>query len=210
MSEENISETLNVIMLGDSSVGKSTLARRFTYDIFEENLSATLGIELYKKVVTIDEEKYLYKIWDTCGQERFRAISKNYYRTADGVMVLFSLSCQKSLENVSEWIKSIKENNDDDVPIIIIGTKSDLPKTIDENTITYLENTHHIYLKHIECSAKDNYNVELVFMELAKQIALLKKRERIKKEATKKEITHIHLQEETKPKKKKCCGKEKS
>ena len=84
-------EHFKIIMIGDSSVGKTTLMRRYIEGIYNVKTLSTIGIELFKKEVSIQNKNYVMKIWDTCGQEKFRAISKNYYHNADGIMLLFDI-----------------------------------------------------------------------------------------------------------------------
>ena len=98
----NSLETISIIMIGDTSVGKSTLMKKFISGQFSDSLAPTLGVELYKKEVTIDEKQYLYRIWDTCGQERFRSLSKTYFRNSDGIMLLFDLNSSNSFENLNK------------------------------------------------------------------------------------------------------------
>ena len=80
-------DSINIIIIGDTNVGKTTLMKRYINDKFTENIIPSLGIELYRKIKEINGKKYLIKIWDTCGQERFKALTQNYYRNADGVMI---------------------------------------------------------------------------------------------------------------------------
>ena len=129
-------ETISIIMVGDTSVGKSTLMKKFISGQFSDSLAPTLGIELYKKEITIDEKQYLYRIWDTCGQERFRSLSKSYFRNSDGIMLLFDLNSQSSFDNLNSWFISIKESGAEDIPLILVGTKCDLYNNITEETIS--------------------------------------------------------------------------
>ena len=102
--------SLKIIMIGDYSVGKTTLLQRFTEGIYNEKTLSTIGIELFKKEISINNKKYIMKIWDTCGQEKFRSISKNYYHNADGIMVLFDINSKFSFEHLYDWIESLNQN----------------------------------------------------------------------------------------------------
>ena len=128
-------ETISIIMVGDTSVGKSTLMKKFISGQFSDSLAPTLGIELYKKEVTIDEKQYLYRIWDTCGQERFRSLSKTYFRNSDGIMLLFDLNSTNSFDNLNSWFVSIKDSGAEDIPLILVGTKCDLEANVSEESI---------------------------------------------------------------------------
>ena len=114
-------DSINIIIIGDTNVGKTTLMKRYINDKFSENIIPSLGIELYRKIKEINGKKYLIKIWDTCGQERFKALTQNYYRNADGVMILFDSNNIKSFQNLNFWLNSLKEYSSKNYPLIIIG-----------------------------------------------------------------------------------------
>ena len=137
-------ETISIIMIGDTSVGKSTLMKKFISGHFSDSLAPTLGIELYKKEITIDEKNYLYRIWDTCGQERFRSLSKTYFRNSDGIMLLFDLNSPESFENLNSWFISIKESGCEDIPLILVGAKCDLECKLSEEDINNFVNNNKI------------------------------------------------------------------
>ena len=127
MNEKRIDTTyedsLSIILIGDPSVGKTSLMKRykkttncrFIDNTFSENLLNTLGVELFQKVV-----------WDTCGQERLRALTANYYRNADGIMLLFDLTQISTFNNLQNWIESVQEKVQDQLPLVIVGNKTDL------------------------------------------------------------------------------------
>ena len=198
----NSLETISIIMIGDTSVGKSTLMKKFISGQFSDSLAPTLGVELYKKEVIIDEKQYLYRIWDTCGQERFRSLSKSYFRSSEGIMLLFDLHSINSFENLNSWFNSINDSGCEDIPLIVVGTKCDLKNNIkEENINNFVDNNKRIH-KYFKCSAKDNIGVEEPFLELGQLIIKLK----INKERTNSrlKITKSKTIEE-KVKKKKCC-----
>ena len=80
---------------------------------FSNATSATLGVDFYMKSLSIDNTKDVQlQLWDTCGQERFRSIAKSYFRRADGVVLMYDVTCEQSFLNVREWIQSINDNSD--------------------------------------------------------------------------------------------------
>ena len=165
-------ETISIIMIGDASVGKSTLMKRFITGNYSDSLAPTLGVEIYKKDITINNKNYLYRIWDTCGQERFRSLSKSYFQNTDGIMLLFDLNNIDSFNNLYIWFTSINECGCDDIPLVIVGTKNDLECKISDELINNFENNGYKNnkLKVFKCSAKNNSGVEEPFMELADKI----------------------------------------
>ena len=196
-------ETISIIMVGDTSVGKSTLMKKFISGQFSDSLAPTLGIELYKKEITIDEKQYLYRIWDTCGQERFRSLSKSYFRNSDGIMLLFDLNSQSSFDNLNSWFISIKESGAEDIPLILVGTKCDLYTNITEETISNFVSQNKTIQKYFKCSAKENIGIEEPFIELGKLVVkqILPSRERTNSKIKIKKSKSMEIQ---KPKKK-CC-----
>ena len=98
------SVSLNIIIIGDTSVGKTTLMKRFIDGVYNEKILSTLGVELFRKQVKINEKDYVFKIWDTCGQERFRTLTKNYYKNAEGIMLLFDIHSLDSFPHLNNWM----------------------------------------------------------------------------------------------------------
>ena len=173
-------DSISIIIIGDSKVGKTTLMKRYINGNFTENIIPSLGIELYRKIKEINRKKYLIKIWDTCGQERFKALTQNYYRNADGVMLLFDSNNIESFHNLNIWLNSLKEYSIKNFPLIIIGTKSDLPINVHDNDINLFCNQFNI--KWFRTSAKTGENISLSFDFLTKEILNIKdnNREKIK------------------------------
>ena len=173
-------DSISIIIIGDSKVGKTTLMKRYINGNFSENIIPSLGIELYRKIKEINRKKYLIKIWDTCGQERFKALTQNYYRNADGVMLLFDSNNIESFHNLNIWLNSLKEYSSKNYPLIIIGTKSDLPINVHDNDINLFCNQFNI--KWFRTSAKTGENISISFDCLTKEILNIKdnNREKIK------------------------------
>ena len=201
MSTDSESEKISIIMIGDTSVGKSTLMRKFISGQFSDSLAPTLGIELYKKEITINDKQYLYRIWDTCGQERFRSLSKNYFHNSDGIMLLFDLNSKNSFDNLDKWFNSIKESGCEEIPLILVGTKCDLKNMISEELINNFINENQSIQKYYKSSAKDNIGIEEPFIELGKLI--IKKNGNIQR-TNSKIIIKKSSSNNIKPKKK-CC-----
>jgi Ras-related protein Rab-18 len=161
-------EPFKIIMIGDTSVGKTSLMRRYIEGIYNEKTLSTIGIELFKKEVSIQNKNYVMKIWDTCGQERFRAISKNYYHNADGIMLVFDINFRKSFDNLSGWIGSIYQNTSKDTPLIIVASKCDLEHLVTDQEIEEYSTKNKV--KVFKTSSKDNINVEATFLYLGEEI----------------------------------------
>ena len=99
-----------LITLGDSLVGKSCLIIRYIEDKYFTNYLSTIGFDLKYKLVSLNNgEKLKLTIHDTAGEERFRALSKNYIKKADGILVVYDITNKNSFLNVENWIKCAKD-----------------------------------------------------------------------------------------------------
>ncbi|TRY99429.1 hypothetical protein DNTS_022986 [Danionella cerebrum] len=115
-----------VVLAGDAAVGKSSFLLRLCKNEFKSNTSATLGVDFQMKTLVVDGVETVLQLWDTAGQERFRSIAKSYFRRADGVLLLYDVTCEKSFLNVREWVSIIEDVSQDGIPIMIVGNKTDL------------------------------------------------------------------------------------
>ena len=135
MTKEEII-SFKILLLGDSTVGKTAFILRFCEDKFDEDSLTTIGLDQKNKYVKRGDKKIELHIWDTAGQERFRAIAKNLYKGADGILLMYDMSNLVSFNHIKEWINSIKESVDiSKIALIIVGNKCDLTTqeiTVDE------------------------------------------------------------------------------
>ena len=156
----------SVILVGDSGVGKTSILKRFINGEFTEKMQCTIDIEFKTKNLKIDKNLYAnLKIFDTAGQEKYRALTKSYFRNADGVILVFDLTDENSFNRINKWINDINENSEN-VEIILVGNKADLnDRQISKTKAENLANEKNY--KYIETSAKDGTNILLLFEELA-------------------------------------------
>jgi small GTP-binding protein len=166
----NYDHIFKVLLLGDSSVGKTCFLLRFSDETFTENHISTIGLDYRLKMVSVNEAKIKLQIWDTAGQDRFRAITKNYYKGAHGIILLYDVTNINSFNNIKNWISQIKENSTEKVKICLVGNKCDMTgmRKIQYEDGEKLAQEHD--LKFIESSAKNNINVEETFKYLIDEI----------------------------------------
>ena len=112
---EDISLTLKVIVLGSSNVGKTAILNRYFKDEFRETPLSTIGIDFQTKFFKFDSKKIKVNYTDTAGQEKFHAISLNYLKATNGVILVFDITNKESFDLLEEWIKALKENNKFDI-----------------------------------------------------------------------------------------------
>ncbi|KAM5193955.1 ras and EF-hand domain-containing protein [Mantella aurantiaca] len=165
-----------IVLAGDAAVGKSSFLMRLCKNEFRGNTSATLGVDFQMKTLVVDGEPTLLQLWDTAGQERFRSIAKSYFRRADGVLLLYDVTCEKSFLNVREWIDMIEDATNDSIPIMMVGNKADLRQTLSEQghkcvPTSYGEKLSMTYgALFCETSAKEGSNIVEAVLHLARDV----------------------------------------
>ena len=163
-----------VVLIGDSGVGKSNLLSRFTRNEFNLDSKSTIGVEFATRSIQVDSKTIKAQIWDTAGQERYRAITSAYYRGAVGALLVYDISKHQTYENVTRWLKELRDHADTNIVIMLVGNKSDLRHLRAVPTEEAKEFASQNGLSFIETSALDASNVELAFQnELTGKRALL-------------------------------------
>ena len=116
-----------MILLGEAYVGKTSILSRFIGEKFSESYHCTIGVEYKIKSILIDAYTSAeLKIWDTCGAEQFRSLTRQYYRVAQGSIIVFDLTKKETFLYIQKWIKELNNNGNANIPILIVGNKSDL------------------------------------------------------------------------------------
>ncbi|KAL9547761.1 Ras-related protein Rab-11A [Mucor bainieri] len=152
-----------VVLIGDSSVGKTNLLGRFTRNEFNLESKSTIGVEFATRSVEVDNKVIKAQIWDTAGQERYRAITSAYYRGAVGALLVYDISKHSTFESVSRWLKELRDHADANIVIMLVGNKSDLRHLRAVPTEEAKQFATENGLSFIETSALDATNVELSF-----------------------------------------------
>ena len=118
---------LKLLLIGDGSVGKTSLLGRYTDDTFSEQWISTIGIGFKTKTLELDSMRVKCQIWDTAGQERFRTITTSFFRGAHGIALCFDTTSTSSFVSISKWMQQVMESADQGVRLILVGTKTDKP-----------------------------------------------------------------------------------
>ena len=167
-----------VILIGDSTVGKSSLLRRFTDETFAEVSDPTVGVDFFAKLVKMSDGTAIkLQLWDTAGQERFRSITKSYYRNSVGVLVVYDICNKESFSHISTWMSEAKRHIEPHKAVfVLVGCKYDIAKKdktgnvreVSEEEAKEFAETNGI--NHFETSARTGLNVDEVFSCLSQTI----------------------------------------
>lgn len=115
-----------LLLIGDSSVGKSCLLLRFADDSYVDTYISTIGVDFKIRTIDLDGKTVKLQIWDTAGQERFRTITSSYYRGAHGIIIVYDVTDMESFNNIKQWLSEIDRYASDNVCKLLVGNKCDL------------------------------------------------------------------------------------
>ena len=209
VNDSRIFYKFKVILLGDSGVGKTSLLSRYMDEEFSDK-QCTINADFKIKSIQIDPfTSAQITIWDTCGQEKYRSMTRQYFKDAHGIILMFDISDKRSFSNLEGWLEDIKENSiKDDVSIVIVGNKTDLKfRNIKHETAVEFCKTNGI--TYCETSSKEGLNIESPFETVTKEI--IEKKKIIKKYNNNDDTEKIlvnkkkDIKEQKREKELKCC-----
>lgn len=184
-------QTIKLVLLGESGVGKSSLALRFVSNQFKPYSESTIGASFMSKAITVDDvdedaknssslekqtdkvqvpRSIIFNIWDTAGQEKYHSLAPMYYRGAGAAVVAYDVTNRVSFDTMQKWVDELRINGPSDIVLAICGNKSDLSseRTVNEDEArTFAENVGGFY---IETSARDRINILELFERVASKV----------------------------------------
>jgi len=185
-----------ILIVGDINSGKTAILDQFTNGHFDGCYISTIGIDFNVKIIALDEDtKVKLQVWDTCGQERFRALTRSYYRNAHAVIIVYDITNRSTFEKAKIWIKEVENYVDNSVLVVLVGNKTDL---FLERQIHYFDGhklAEENFMHYFETSAKYDNNIETLFRFIADTLYNTVKTQKFK----------AKLLLENKNKKKSCC-----
>jgi len=164
--------SFNLVLIGDSGVGKSSVLLRFAEDSFRQDFSATIGVDYRVRTTVINNKTVKLQIWDTAGQEQFRTITAAYYRKADGIITVFDVTNSESFDDVESWLTEANMHIVPNTYIakLLVGNKADLADKRQVSTQTAQQFADKLKIQYLETSAKTATNIEAAFMTIAKEL----------------------------------------
>ena len=156
-----------LVFIGDQSVGKTSIISRFMYDTFDTHYASTIGIDFVSKSVPIDRGTVRLQLWDTAGQERFRSLIPAYIRDSQVAVVVFDITSRASFDSTTTWIADVRAQRGNDVIIVLVGNKTDLVSQREVSAAEIEQRANEQEIMFIETSAKEGFNIKLLFRRLA-------------------------------------------
>lgn len=151
--------TMKVCLLGNSTVGKTALIKRYFNNYFHEGMISTIGMDVQKRIIAINDIKYRFEVWDTAGQNQFRKIPAKHYNKVDGFLIIFDVSNRESFLSMKGWVDDIKKDSQPNALIYLIGNKID---KIEGREVTSQEGedlARELDIKYFEISCKYGLNI---------------------------------------------------
>ncbi len=161
-------DNCTLIIVGDSTVGKTSILLQYKESQFYQNMTATIGVDYVVRTDKIDNEPVKIKIWDTAGQERFQAQTASFFKNTEGVILVFDVTNMETFENLKHWIHLINSNCKNKLKRIIIGNKIDLKREVSKDeAMTFAKENN---IPYFEVSAKNNTNIHESIRYIAKDV----------------------------------------
>ena len=169
-SSKSCDYSFKLCMAGDSGVGKSNLLSRFQRKSFRYAQRATIGLEFTSKVKKIDDKNVKFQIWDTCGQEEYKGITKAYFKGAAGILLVYDISNRESFLSLEKWYTEFREIAEESALILLVGNKCDLEKTRQVDLKEAMKFSEDRNIEYIETSALTLTNVDLAFETIFNEV----------------------------------------
>nr|XP_033773257.1 ras-related protein Rab-44 [Geotrypetes seraphini]XP_033773258.1 ras-related protein Rab-44 [Geotrypetes seraphini] len=169
-ARQNPDHVYKVLFVGDSNVGKTSFLNRVHNGLYCRDMGATIGLDYRIKTLTVDSRRFALQLWDTAGQERYHSITKQFFRKADGVVVMYDITSRPTFMAVHYWIDCIQEKAGDEVLTLLLGNKTDCEseRQVPIHEGKRLAEDHNLLF--FECSAAAGSNVSEAMTHLARSL----------------------------------------
>ena len=161
---------IKVILIGDSGVGKTNIMSKYLKNQFMENSKATVGVEFGSKLFNHEGHKIKAQIWDTAGQEKYKAITGAYYKGSKGAFVVYDITRKETFASIDRWVNDLKTTSDPKLTIILIGNKNDMEDNRQVSKEQGEEKAKSFECAFLETSALSGDNLDKAFNLMVKEI----------------------------------------
>ena len=159
-----------VVVAGAKNVGKTSLLRRFATGKFEKSTLSTIGVDFETKKVVVDDTEILLNIWDFAGEKKFRLLFPSYISGASGALMLYDITNEESLIDLTDWINVISSVPNPPKTRIIIEAKIDLQRKVKKEEAQKIFDKYKFQGEMLSTSSKTGENVEKAFEMLGREI----------------------------------------
>ena len=167
---DNYEQLYKIIIIGDSGVGKSNILGRYLNKEFKHDTKSTVGVEFGSKQLKIEGVNIKLQIWDTAGEERYRAITSAYYKGSKGCFIVYDITSEVSFENVEKWYEEIRKSAEKEIFVILVGNKCDLENERKVSIEMGQNKAKNFNCPFFETSALNNTNIVNVFQNISENI----------------------------------------
>ena len=156
-----------IVLLGECGTGKSSMAEQYVNDNFQSTSISTIGVDFLSKIVECGNKRIKVQIWDTAGQEKFHNLICSYFRECCMAILVFDITDYRSFQKIDYWIDEFERYTLDEKkkPLMLVGSKSDVESRREVTKEEAVNKAIDIGCEYIECSAKENINIEDVFQK---------------------------------------------
>ncbi len=171
-NKKKYEDKFNVMIIGDEKVGKTAILERYLKKTFTSERKQTIGIEHYDKVIEHENKEFLFKVWDTAGQEKFRVMSRSYYQKAHGMILACAINNLDSFKNIRVWLNAMRNSvrEDSKIQLVIIGNKCDLEDERQVSESELKEKADELGIEYFLTSAKDGQGIDEAFDHIFKLV----------------------------------------
>ena len=162
---------LKFIVIGDAGVGKTNIIHRFVKGEFKNEYHLTLGMDFSSYNLELDDKLFTLQLWDTAGSEKFRSITKGYYKNSICALVVYDITNERSFNSVSNWIEDCNNYTNKNIILILVGNKSDLINSRKISKEVGKDMADKNGMLFYECSALSGQNIENIFFDACKAIS---------------------------------------
>ncbi|VDM54152.1 unnamed protein product [Angiostrongylus costaricensis] len=179
---EDYNHVFKVVLVGNTTVGKTSLVQKFTQNIFSIDQQATIGVDFWLKTLKVDNDLIKLHIWDTAGQERFRSITRSYYRNAHAIVFVYDLTSPRSFQCIPEWIADVESLSNEESLKVLVASMSFIVSVLAANKLDKICDRQvpmrvgrgfsavNGFECFVETSALDSTNVNFLFEYVARRL----------------------------------------